>query len=255
MDATQFVRKAPVILGRCRLSALLAALVIAVMPAASRASITYVTPSGSESKDGPVDATATFTLSSGHVLITLTSLLENPTADGQLISAILFNVSGASGTGALASTNSGNISTIDISDGTYSAGVSDPLTRWEASHTGTAVTLTTLSGGKPNRLIIGPDSLGNFNPALGGLYDQANASIDQHNPVVLGTATFDIAIAGVTSDSVLSDVVFQFGTDANESKNKIPGRLPGVPEPSSIVMVSMALGAAGVLARRRRRAA
>lgn len=63
------------------------------------------TPSGSS--DGSVDATATFTLGAGTLTIVLTDLLANPTSDGQLVSGVSFTASGAAGSGALTTVNSG----------------------------------------------------------------------------------------------------------------------------------------------------
>ncbi|MFO0950638.1 MAG: hypothetical protein U0835_05690 [Isosphaeraceae bacterium] len=227
-------------------------------PAASRAraQLVFGTPAGSTTSGGSVLANASFTLSNGRVLVALSNLLGNPTADSQQISAVLFSVSGATATGSLASTNQGQISTISAG-GSYTAGVSDPLTRWEATRTGSTVELTTLTGGAPNRLIIGPDDKGNNDPSLGGLYSNANPSItNNHNPSVLGTATFDITIAGVTSSSTVSNVVFQFGTAAGS--NLVNGTaLSVVPEPSSLLLgtVVAALGGVGLFRRQRRRKA
>jgi hypothetical protein len=235
-------------------AALFAASVIGAAPASVQAgSVTYVTPTGSSTTGGSVDAQAVFTFGTNEVEITLTNLFKNPTADSQLISALTFDVSGVTGSGSLTTTNSGKISTISAG-GSFTAGVSDSLTRWDASKSGTSIDLTTLSGGKPNRLIIGPDDNGGFDPTT-GKYTKANSSIIQHNPSVLGSATFDITIAGVTSSSSLSNVVFQFGTTAGS--NLVDGvKLSSVPEPSSIVMALISLTAVtGVVVRGRRRTA
>jgi hypothetical protein len=205
-------------------------------------SISYCTPSGSTTKDGSVDAMASFITSSGGVTLTLTNLLENPTADGQLLSAIEFKVSGATGSGA-STANSGQISTIS-SGGSYTSPAADALTRWKLSESGTQIDITTLSGGKPNRLIIGPDDNGGFDPSLGA-YTNANASIIQHNPSVLGSAVFTISIPGVTDVSQISDVVFQFGTLAGS--NTVIGEICGadpVPEPGTLTLLGF--GVAGV---------
>lgn len=90
--------------------------------------------------------------------------------------------------------------------GTYPAGVADTLTRWHATETGTSIDLTTLTGGKPNSLIIGPDD-------GSGKFSNANASIYQHQPEVLGSATFILTIPGVTTLSAISNVFLEFGTE------------------------------------------
>jgi hypothetical protein len=213
----------------------------------------YVTPSGSSTGGGSVSSEADFTISNGQIVLVLKNLTQNPTADSQLLSGITFNVAGASGSGSLTTVNSGKISTIN-SNGTYSAGVSDSLTRWTASETGTAIGLTTLSGGTPNRLIIGPDSMGNLDPTLGGEYTNANPSItNNHNPSVLGSATFTISVAGVTSNSILSNVVFDYGTTAGS--NTVAGTLqPNVPEPGvNALLAGLSVSGLGILVRRRAR--
>jgi hypothetical protein len=191
------------------------------------------TVSGKDTAGEAVSAQATFTVSNGSIEIKLTNLLGNPTSDGQLISGLSFSVSGATGTASLTS-SSGAVSTVNSSNGSYTAGVTQSLTHWGASG---SVGLTTLTGGKPNDLIIGPDSKGNFNPALGGLYTNANPSISKHNPVVLGTGTFDIAITGVTSTSLISAVIFDFGT----STDPIGGvhQPAAAPEPSTLAIAGL----------------
>jgi hypothetical protein len=200
--------------------------------------------------DGPVSAQATFTPGSGIVTVVLTDFLKNPTSDGQTISGIQFNISGANTVGALTTTNSGLITNVDTSSGgTYTAGVADALIRWTANEAaGSQITLTTLSGGKPNELIIGPDSAGGFDPTKGA-YTNANSSVLQHNPVVLGTGTFVITAPGVTAASTLSNVVFEFGTGP-VSKPGTPG---GVPEPATLMIWSVLGAICGLRVWRRRR--
>lgn len=199
--------------------------------------------------DGPVSAQATFTPGNGSITVVLTDLLQNPTSDGQLISGVQFNISGATTNGSLSTVNSGLISTINTnSGGTYTAGVTDALTRWKANESGTQITLTTLSGGQPNSLIIGPDNMNGFNPAVGA-YTNANSSVLQHNPAVLGTGTFVITAPGVTTDSQLSDVAFQFGTQPVSRD----GTRGSIPEPATLVIWSVLGAICGLRVWRRRR--
>ncbi len=93
--------------------------------------------------------------------------------------------------GSLATTNSGNISTISAG-GSYTAGVASTITNWQANGSTNSVELDVLTGGKPNQLIIGPDSKGNLDPTLGGLYSNANPSITGHEPSVLGSGSFTV---------------------------------------------------------------
>jgi hypothetical protein len=228
---------------------LIGALIAAVGQSARSAPIEYLTPAAATtSGKQPVNAEAFFTLNNGSITLQLVNLYLNPTADSQLISGITFNITGASSSGSLKTTNSGSITTIG-SKGSYKAGTSDPLTRWTANEAkkSTAITLTALSGGQPNHEIIGPDSLGGFKGA--GNYGKANPSITNHNPVVLGSATFTITIAGVMTTSKLSNVVFQFGTNPDA----VVGQAYIVtPEPSTALVPALA-GVAGLASCLRRR--
>ena len=179
---------------------------------AKAAVLEYITPSGSSGGDGPVNAEAFFSISGGTLTVTLDNLLQDPTAAGQLISGIKFNISGATGTGTFA--GAGNVSTISAG-GSYTAGTPSTLGQWEELRSGSTFTLDVFSGGKPQQMIIGPDSHGGFNPALGS-YDNANSSITGHQPSVLGSATFTLTIPGITSGSTLSGIVFNFGTSSGE---------------------------------------
>ncbi len=193
--------------------------------------------------------------------IVLTDLLANPTSDGQAISAITFTMTGATGSGALVTTNSGNISTI-ASNGTYTTPTSDALTRWQATETGTSIGLTTLTGGQPNRLIIGPPNSGTNTYTGSGL-----ASVVNHDPVAFETATFDITVPGTFTLTDLSNVVFQFGTTAGS--NLVTGQVCGPPStigcpstqlgdtplPAALPLFATGLGAFGLLGWRRKRKA
>jgi hypothetical protein len=245
------------------------ALAAAVSFAPSANAVTY-SFSGQSAGGATVNAKADVTLGAGTVTIILTDLLQNPTSAGQLVSGFQFDATGVTGSGALATLNSGLVTTI-ASDGTgnYSAGVADSLTRWTASHTNSTVKLTTLSGGNPNRLIIGPDSSGNLDPSLGGKYSNANASIRGNgnpnsgdNPSILGSATFVLSIAGITTDSLLSNIRILFGTGTDyasvcttDCPQNAPPPPPAVPVPGAAWLmgsvVGLGLGAAQLRRRRR----
>src|SRR6516165_9045176 len=137
---------------------------------------------------------------------------------------------------------SGLDSFLDTNDGSYTAGVASTLPHWSMLSSGD---LTTLSGQKPNELIIGPDDHGGFDPTV-GKYTNANPSISQHNPVVLGTGTFDLSIPGITGSSVISDVSMQFGTEGYSLEPV------SVPEPSTLTLSALSIVVIGLAALRRR---
>lgn len=229
---------------------ILAALAIAISNHAAMAAFDFSTPTGSTTNDGPVDAYASFTVSNGSIGVQLTNLLQNLKADGQMISGIYFDVSGATGTGSLVTVNSGYDSSISAG-GAYTLDITaDPLLRWKADNVGASVTLTTLSGGAPKLMIIGPDSAGGF--AQVGQYTNANGSVTNgaHNPSVLGSAIFNITVPGVTTSSIIRNVVFQFGT--NDAINQVVG-VTATPEPASLVIWSLITVIASVIAVRMRR--
>jgi hypothetical protein len=217
-------------------------------PMAEADPITYITPTGSTTADGAVSATASITLGNGFFTVVLTNLGQNPTADGQEISAFIIDVKGT--TGSLTTSNSGETTTIS-SNGSYTAGVASTLTKWKATGSTNSVELNVLTGGKPNELIIGPDSKGNLDPTLGGLYSNANPSITGHEPSVLGTATFTVTDASITTSSSVTGAIFQFGTTAGQ--DQVDGSLQQgvqpavVPEPATIIMTGLGLGAFGLV--------
>jgi hypothetical protein len=92
-------------------------------------------------------------------------------------------------------------------------------------------------------LIIGPDNKGGFNYATGA-YSNANSSITGNsgnpngiNPTVLGSATFDLAIAGITATSAISGVQIEFGTQPELTADAT--LVTAVPEPSTLAIGSV----------------
>jgi len=184
--------------------------------------------------DGPEDATASFTISGNVVTIVLDNLEANPTGAGQLISGITFNALGA--TGVTAMTSSGVEANIGVGD--LNNGNPTTLSHWGFQFNGGAMTLVETAGnaaqpGSPVDMIIGPDAFGGFNATNG--YTAANSSITgNHQPSVLGTATFTVTFAGTVTN--FSDVQMAFGTGPD---NFVPGtpRTPGVPDGGSTAIL------------------
>jgi len=178
--------------------------------------------------DGPVDAQATITLSGTTATVVLRNLETPANGDAQLISGFGFNLSG--GITELGLTSSlgteGTLAPDSDSDFSIMNPTTGPLIHWVAGNnslgdcTGlTGVSLCTLSGAKPNELIIGPPDDTDYN--------DGNASIIQHNPVVSQTATFVLALSGNVDNATISGVKFNFGTSNNQGH----GTFTSTPEP------------------------
>src|SRR5712692_3088103 len=160
--------------------------------------VTFFTPAGSMVAGGAVSASATFNTSTGMLVVTLNDLLANPTSVAQLVSGLQFTLSGATGTGALASSNAQQITIAN--DGSSTTGATGPTGWGFGSFGGGLIVCVTCPGGlaqpptaQPSQTIIGP-----------GPYTNANASIagnGPHNPFLNQTATFLITNATITSST------------------------------------------------------
>jgi hypothetical protein len=208
-------------------------------------SVTFVTPAGSTAGGQPVSAEAVFTTSMNTLTITLTNLQANPTSVVQNLSDLFFTLSSGQTTGTLTS-SSGMERTVN-GNGSFTDGSVVP-TGWKLS-TG-PLELNDLAAGAagPAHLIIGPpDGLGQYSNANGSI-----AGNKPHNPFLAGPVMFTLDIPGVTVDSTVSSATFSFGTTAGVN---VPGMvpMPFVPEPSSLVLVGVAVAGLAVGHGRRRR--
>jgi hypothetical protein len=207
--------------------------------------ITFVTPSGSSTGGGPVDASASFVTSSGSLSIVLTDLEANPKDVAQLLSDLSFTVgNGGSLTGATLSSSSSQEITV-LSNGSFTLG-STVATGWVPSLSGSSGSLDVLAAGGagPAHLLIGP-------PGAGGTYSNANPSIagnGPHNPFLNQVATFSILGSGITADTTITSVTFSFGTTSGIDVQGVT-----VPEPSSLVLAGIGVGVLGLIALRRSR--
>jgi hypothetical protein len=206
---------------RSTLAATTLAVAIVLSPSASANVYTFTTPPGATSQGQPVSAEAIFTTASNTVTLQLINLLANPRSVSSLISDIFFTAEGlTSGTGFY----SPAASYITVSPGGGTAGGSLNPNSWQLTSGSGTYHLNVLCGhpcSTPQGLIIGP-----------GPYDNANASITgpahgrfplgQHNPFIDQTATFTLALTGATAQTVISNVVFSFGTEAGHNVVAVP---------------------------------
>jgi hypothetical protein len=202
---------------------------------AHASSIEYITPPGTTTPGGPVDASAKFTTGTGMITVTLTNLQGNTHDAGQNLSDLFFTVSNGSVIGA--TETGGSATAITIGAGgviTMTTPLSTPSAiAWVLSApTSTELKLDVLLGpghGGPAKTIIGPP-----NPT-GNPYSNANGSIagsSSHNPFLEDVATWVIA-APVTSDTTITSTTFSFGTTAGVDR---AGTV--IPEPSSMLLLS-----------------
>lgn len=218
--------------------ALLAAMMALSTPAFG-GTIDVTLPPGSTNGGQPVSAEAIITTNAGTVTVQLLNLLANPTSVSQAISDVFFTLSGkTSGSGSASPTATSYINIAD--NGTVSSASAVPAV-YAYTDTSNQVHLVGIGTGTtgPCCLIIGP-------PNGSGVYSNANGSIagnDPHNPFLQNSATFTLALAGVTAATAISNVIFSFGTEA--------GQNVAVPIPAAIWLFASGLVGLIGIARRK----
>jgi hypothetical protein len=231
------------------LTGLLVALVLlCVAPASQALILSYQTPAGAKDSDGdPVSATADVSTTAGVLTITLTNLLHDPHAAGQLISDFGFTLANSK-TGQTFLVN-GTISgsqgverTINA-DGTFNISGAPVAAGWALQNNvngGYRLCDLCPGGDAPAHTIIGE-------PSNDGVHYTGNSSITNgsHSPYLFGPTIFTILIAGLSSDIYVDSAFFSFGTTEgdNVAGTCILSCLPNqhvpelVPEPSSLLLL------------------
>ncbi len=207
----------------------------------------FATATGAtENGHNPVDAEVTFDIDplNHQITITLTNRQADPSTVAQAISGLNFSLSTAETTGTMASDLSGSFGTeLTVkSDGTFSIGSTVP-TGWALnSNVSGGLQLSVLGAAGPAHLILGP-------PGSNGLYDKAGGSIagnKPHNPFLNQSATFHVQVSQLTSQSRIEGVTVFFGTTAGNGVRMVP-------EPGSIVLLGLGMGAVVLIPRLRSR--
>ena len=200
--------------------------------AAQADTVTFVTPTGSTTGGGPVNASATFTTAANAITIVLKNLQANPTDVAQNISDLFFSVSTGQTVATVAST-AGVLRTI-AANGTFTDAATTAA-GWGLTFGSGQFHLDDLNGNAgPNNTLIGPSGPGNT-------YTNANGSIANngpHNPFLAETVTFNLTVTGVTASTKITGATFSFGTVSGVN-------IVGTPEPATWAMV-VAMSIAGL---------
>jgi hypothetical protein len=206
--------------------------------------VSFETPGGALMDGHPIDAKVTFTTGTDSINVLLENFQADPTSVIQNLSGVFFFMSGGETAGAV--TSSSSIPRMIAKDETYSDDAAVD-TGWELGTLGDALHLHVLgTDAGPGHTLIGP-------PNASDKYANANGSIagnKPHNPFLAESATFVLDVPGVTEDSIVLAVIFEYGTSGDTTDTV--GEPPLIPEPATLSL--LALGGLLMLNRRRRHA-
>jgi len=203
------------------------------------ATIVYQTPAGSSDSDGPVSAQAIITFGNGSMTMILQNLVTGShLSQGQALSGVIINFgsdtavtsSTTFGTGFSATTGDFYAIGVDpLSITTLTGPLSNADNHWGYASGNGKLTVATAGagadGGSPVDMIL-PDGT----TYVGG--------ISSHNPYVIGAALFTFYNPLFTTNSTITSLSFEFGTGPDKT---IVGRLPSVPEPSTVIAGALLL--------------
>src|SRR5579863_6105669 len=198
---------------------------------------TIVNTSGNLTGGDSIDAQAAFTFGNGTIQITLTNLITDQTDVGQDLNGISFTIPGTYGANiglvsTFSATDRSNIN-VNVAGGWSSA--ADSTNHWLFTNASNNFDLTTIGNPGAQYTIIGGPNSGNNE------YTNANGSLkpgNPHEPFLAVSATWTLSVAGVTAadEASLSNVMFSFGTAANEGGAQT-GHSSTVPEPMSLALM------------------
>ena len=233
---------------------------------ATAATFNYATPQGqTEGSSLPVSVSAAIDLvNSTTLIVTLTNLLSDPTADNQALDSFVFSVTGNLGITSI--TSSAKTLTIS-SNGTYSVSAVASSSGWNTGWSNGSTTTIGLcdinntgcfgaGANWPKDILVGgPNTTTN-------LYGHANGSLSSksHTPLLFETVTFTVNGTNLPSytllPSTVSNVTFGFGTAIGELatgvETSVVPDVPEAPEPSTGMLWISGLGLIVMGALRRR---
>ncbi len=189
------------------------------------------------------DVSASFIVSGGNLLVTLSNTTPNLTQDEQILTGVLFTYSGA-GTVAGTLTNPTTQGyNINDSNGRLTSSGSPASARWstEVGDLAGYVTLTNLngnSGGSHGIISTSTNSSGTNN-------------LSNHEVFLEGPLQFSIAGLGLSSGSQITSVEFNFGTAIGTYSPLVTGALTATPEPSGFLLLGIGLVGISWIARKR----
>lgn len=217
-------------------------------------------------------AEAYFVLGNGTITLYVANLESSTSSQGQAISGISFSVTPPDANLTVTGV-AGNVTSVSngtFGSSTYQTFTATPVSQgkgapsvetaanWAATSTNN---VTDLGSGAPSYLIVGPTAQYNgnggdkFNPYF---QSTATSAFTAGDTVSQGFAVqFNLTATNIDAKSIISDVVFNFGTSPNEATaNGIPVPVinaVATPAPPSVVLLGLGGLVSGILLLRSRR--